>query len=174
LGEANVGDMICCRGAPRVLTESSGMKYIEMEKEDKLEVPVEFDEGIGKLLAKIEVKRKAKIEEHKKLFLKIEKEKEEEEKRNQAIQAEQMLLEEQDLKVQEENERKLNEATANIIERQKRFEKEKETEKAVVTEITSINLDPTAKVKTGKDKRDGLEFPKIIIMSLLQIMMWRS
>ena len=46
-----------------------------MEKEDKLEVPVEFDEGISKLLAKIEVKRKAKIEEHKKLFLKIEKEK---------------------------------------------------------------------------------------------------
>ena len=122
-----------------------------MEKEDKLEVPVEFDEGISKLLAKIEVKRKAKIEEHKKLFLKIEKEKEEEEKRNKAKEKEKLMLEELDLKAQEENERKLNEATANIIGRQNRLQKEKEAQKDVEDESTNIKLDSTKKEKTGRD-----------------------
>lgn len=133
------------------MTEISGRKYVEMEKEDKLEVPVEFDEGISKLLAKIEVKRKAKIEEHKKLFLKIEKEKEEEEKRNKAKEKEKLMLEELDLKAQEENERKLNEATANIIGRQNRLQKEKEAQKDVQDESTNIKLDPTKKDKTGRD-----------------------
>ena len=134
------------------MTESSGRKYVEMEKEDKLEVPVEFDEGISKLLAQIELKRKAKIEEHKKLFLKIEKEKEEDEKRNKAKQKEKLMLEELDLKVQEENERKLNEATANIIGRQNRLEKEKETQKTMKDESTVIGLDPiTKQVKKGKN-----------------------
>ena len=135
------------------MTESSGRKYVEMEKEDKLEVPVEFDEGISKLLAKIEVKRKAKIEEHKKLFLKIEKEKEEEEKRNKEKEKEKLMLEELDLKAQEENERKLNEATANIIRRQNRLQKEKESQKDVQDESTSIKLDSTKKDKTGKDNK---------------------
>ena len=133
------------------MTEISGRKYVEMEKEDKLEVPVEFDEGISKLLAKIEVKRKAKIEEHKKLFLKIEKEKEEEEKRNKAKEKDKLMLEELDLKAQEENERKLNEATANIIGRQNRLQKEKEAQKDVQDESTNIKLDPTKKDKTGRD-----------------------
>ena len=133
------------------MTESSGRKYVEMEKEDKLEVPVEFDEGISKLLAKIEVKRKAKIEEHKKLFLKIEKEKEEEEKRNKAKEKEKLMLEELDLKAQEENERKLNEATANIIGRQNRLQKEKEAQKDVQDESTKFKLEPTEKDKTGRD-----------------------
>ena len=73
-----------------------------METKEKLEVPVEFDEGISKLLAKIEVKRKAKIEEHKKLLLKIEKEKEEEEKRIAEEQAEKNRQEEQDVIQQRE------------------------------------------------------------------------
>ena len=133
------------------MTEISGRKYVEMEKEDKLEVPVEFDEGISKLLAKIELKRKAKIEEHKKLFLKIEKEKEEEEKRNKAKEKEKLMLEELELKAQEENERKLNEATANIIGRQNRLQKEKEAQKDVQDESTNIKLDPTKKDKTGRD-----------------------
>jgi hypothetical protein len=107
------------------VTESSGRKYVEMEKEDKLEVPVEFDEEISKLFANIELKRKAKIEEHKKLFLKIEKEKEEEEERNKAKEKEKLMLEELDLKAQKENERKLNVATANIIERQIDSEKKR-------------------------------------------------
>merc|ERR1712128_213931 len=94
------------RAAPRVVTESSGTKYVEMEKEEKLEVPVEFDEGISKLLAKIEQKRKTKIEEHKKLLLKMEREKEEEEKRKAAREKENAILDELDKKVQEENERK--------------------------------------------------------------------
>ena len=134
------------------MTESSGRKYVEMEKEDKLEVPVEFDEGISKLLAKIEIKRKAKIEEHKKLFLKIEKEKEEEEKRNKEKEKEKLKLEELDLKAQEENERKLNEATANIIGRQNRLQKEKESQTDVQNERTSIELDSTKNGKTGGDK----------------------
>ena len=133
------------------MIDSSGRKYVEMEKEDKLEVPVEFDEGISKLLAKIEVKRKAKIEEHKKLFLKIEKEKEEEEKRNKAKEKEKLMLEELDLKAQEENERKLNEATANIIGRQNRLQKEKEAQKDVQDESTNLKLEPTKKDKTGRD-----------------------
>ena len=107
------------------MTEISGKKYVELEKEEKLEVPVEFDEGISKLLAKIEVKRKAKIEEHKKLLLKIEKEKEEEEKRRAALEQEQLLLDELDQKEHEENDQKLNEATANIAERQKRLQQDK-------------------------------------------------
>merc|ERR1712013_376003 len=85
------------RAAPRVVTINSGRKYVEMEKEDKLEVPVEFDEGISKLLAKIELKRKAKIEEHKKLLLKIEREKEEE-KRKSALEEEKLRQEELDKK----------------------------------------------------------------------------
>ena len=133
------------------MTDSSGRKYVEMEKEDKLEVPVEFDEGISKLLARIEVKRKARIEEHKKLFLKIEKEREEEEKRNKAKEKEKLMLEELDLKAQEENERKLNEATANIIGRQNRLQKEKEAQKDVQDECTNIKLDPTKTDKTGRD-----------------------
>ena len=95
-----------------------------MEKEDKLEVPVEFDEGISKLLAKIELKRKAKIEEHKKLLLKIEREKEEDEKRKSALEEENLRQEELDKKEHQENEQKLDEATANIAERQKRLEHE--------------------------------------------------
>ena len=133
------------------MTESSGRKYVEMEKEDKLEVPVEFDEGISKLLAKIEVKRKAKIEEHKKLFLKIEKEKEEEEKRNKEKEKEKLMLEELDLKAQEENERKLNETTANIIRRQNRLQKEKESQNELQDERLSIKLDSVQKDKTGRD-----------------------
>jgi hypothetical protein len=133
------------------VTEISGRKYVEMEKEDKLEVPVEFDEGISKLLAKIEVKRKAKIEEHKKLFLKIEKEKEEEEKRNKAKEKEKLMLEELDLKAQEENERKLNEATANIIGRQNRLQKEKEAQTDVQDESTNFKLEPTKRDKIGRD-----------------------
>ena len=58
--------------APRTVTEMSGKKYVEREHDDKLDVPVEYDEGINKLLAKLEVKRKAKIEEHRKLMLKME------------------------------------------------------------------------------------------------------
>eukprot|EP00092_Neocalanus_flemingeri_P005380 GFUD01005797.1.p1 GENE.GFUD01005797.1~~GFUD01005797.1.p1 ORF type:complete len:1109 (+),score=391.68 GFUD01005797.1:341-3667(+) len=142
------------RGAPGIVTESSGRKYVETEKEDKLEVPVEFDEGISKLLAKIDVKRKAKIEEHKKLFLKIEKEKMEEEKKNKA---EQLRLDELDIKAQEENERKLNEATANIIERQKRLEKEThKEEKALTNESLDINKDlcVTKKAETTQNKAD--------------------
>ena len=132
-----------------------------MEKEDKLEVPVEFDEGISKLLAKIEVKRKAKIEEHKKLFLKIEKEKEEEEKRNKAKEKEKLMLEELDLKAQEENERKLNEAAANIIGRQNRLQKEKEALNDVQDESANIKLDPPKKDKTGRDN-NWFELHKMI------------
>ena len=58
----------------------SGKKYVEAEAGDKLEVPVEFDEGINKLLAKLEIKRKARIAEHKTLLCKMEKEKVEEKK----------------------------------------------------------------------------------------------
>ena len=133
------------------MTEISSRKYVEMEKEDKLEVPVEFDEGISKLLAKIEVKRKAKIEEHKKLFLKIEKDKEEEEKINKAKEKEKLMLEELDLKAQEENERKLNEATANIIGRQNRLQKEKEAQKDVQDKTTNNKLDSTQRDKIGRD-----------------------
>ena len=61
------------------------------------------------------------------------------------------MLEELDLKVQEENERNLNEATANIIERQNRLEKEKETQKAMKDESNVIGLEPITKVKTGKN-----------------------
>ena len=61
------------------------------------------------------------------------------------------MLEELDLKVQEENERKLNEATANIIGRQNRLQKEKEAQKDVQDESTNIKLDPTKKDKTGRD-----------------------
>jgi len=122
------------RDAPRNITEYSGKKYIEMETKEKLEVPVEFDEGISKLLAKIEVKRKAKIEEHKKLLLKIEKEKEEEEKRIAEEQAEKNRQEEQDVIQQRENERILNEATASINERQSRLEQEKESNKPVLSD----------------------------------------
>ena len=63
-----------------------------MEKEEKLEVPEEVDEGTSKLLAKIELKRKAKIQEHKKLLLKMEKEKEEEEKRKIVLEKENLIL----------------------------------------------------------------------------------
>ena len=66
--------------APRRVTEASGKKYVEAEVEDKLQVPVEFDEGINKLLAKLEIKRKARIAEHKNLLMKMEKEKVEEKK----------------------------------------------------------------------------------------------
>ena len=62
------------------------------------------------------------------------------------------MLEELDLKVQEENKRKLNEATANIIGRQNRLEKVKETQKTMKDESTVIGLDPiTKQVKTGKN-----------------------
>merc|ERR1712107_448446 len=61
--------------APKQVTDLSGKKYVETEDDDKLVVPVEFDEGINKLLAKLEVKRKAKIEEHRKLMQKMEQDK---------------------------------------------------------------------------------------------------
>lgn len=128
------------RGAPRIITESSGKKYVEVEKEDKLEVPVEFDEGISKLLAKIEIKRKAKIEEHNKHLVKTEKEKGEEAKRNEA---EKVLLADIELKAQEENDRKLNEATTNIIERQNRLEKEHQVENNKL--IAKFESDETGK-----------------------------
>lgn len=100
------------RGAPRTVTVRSGRKYGEMEKEDKLEFPVEFDEGISKLLAKIEMKRKAKIEEHKQILVKIEKENEE--KKNEEIH----------IKAQEENNMKIKKEKSTAINKQKRVEKE--------------------------------------------------
>ena len=126
-----------------------------MEKEDKLEVPVEFDEGISKLLSKIEVKRKAKIEEHKKLLLKIEREKEEEEKRMLALEKENLRLEELDKKEYEENEHKLNKATANIAERQRRLEHES---------INEITL-KAKECKTIINTKDISEAGKSIIFS---------
>ena len=136
-----------------------------MEKEEKLEVPVEFDEGISKLLAKIEQKRKTKIEEHKKLLLKMEREKEEEEKRKIVREKENAILDELDKKVQEENERKLNEATANIIERQKRFEHEKETEKAVKDKTNPAEIKTINKVKTGSPTIIYLFFDQPMLIS---------
>jgi len=63
--------------APRTVTEMSGKKYVESENKE-LDVPVEFDEGINKLLVKLEAKRKAKIEEHQKLLEKMERDKQKE------------------------------------------------------------------------------------------------
>ena len=60
--------------APRTVTEMSGKKYVECER-GELDVPVEFDEGINKLLVKLEAKRKAKIQEHQKLLEKMEQDK---------------------------------------------------------------------------------------------------
>ena len=53
-----------------------------------MEVPVEFDEGISKLLARMEVKRKARLEEHKRLLGKMEKEQQEEQQRAERRQQE--------------------------------------------------------------------------------------
>ena len=121
-----------------------------MEKEDKLEVPVEFDEGISKLLAKIELKRKAKIEEHKKLLLKIEREKEEDEKRKSALEEENLRQEELDKKEHQENEQKLDEATANIAERQKRLEHESIKEITLKAKECKNIINTTDISETGK------------------------
>ena len=94
----------------------SGKKYVEAEAGDKLEVPVEFDEGINKLLAKLEIKRKARIAEHKNLLIKMEKEKVEEKK----------VLEERIEETAVESEHQLSAATDNILQRQKRFLQEME------------------------------------------------
>merc|ERR1712045_983732 len=109
------------RLAPRRVTEMSGKKYVEAEVDDKLEVPVEFDEGINKLLAKLEIKRKARIAEHKNLMMKMEKEKVEEKK-----QLEEKLEETQNSDGTEAADDKLIVATDNILQRQKRFLQEME------------------------------------------------
>merc|ERR1719270_3223130 len=97
--------------APRTVTEMSGKKYVEKENDDKLDVPVEYDEGINKLLAKLEVKRKAKIEEHRKLMMKMEQEK----------NLDRMRLEEKVVeKSSGENQEILGLATQNIMNRQNR------------------------------------------------------
>ena len=70
--------------APRTVNEKSGKKYVEHHGK-KLDAPVEYDEGINKLLAKLEVKRKAKIEEHRKLMIKMEQDKKDERNRLEKI-----------------------------------------------------------------------------------------
>ena len=50
------------------MAESSVRKYVEMEKEDKLEVPVEFDEGISKLLAQINLKGRQRLKNTRNCF----------------------------------------------------------------------------------------------------------
>ncbi len=50
------------RAAPRKITEHSGKKYRE-KSEDRLELPVEFDEDIARLLLKIEAKRREKLQQ---------------------------------------------------------------------------------------------------------------
>jgi hypothetical protein len=50
------------RAAPRKITEHSGKKYRE-KSEDRVELPVEFDEDIARLLLKIEAKRREKLQQ---------------------------------------------------------------------------------------------------------------
>ena len=118
--------------APRTVTEMSGKKYVEKENDDKLDVPVEYDEGINKLLAKLEVKRKAKIEEHRKLMMKME-----QEKNMDRMRLEEKVVE----KSSGENQEILGLATQNIMNRQKRMilemEKKDETNCDAINEKTS-------------------------------------
>ena len=96
--------------APRTVTEMSGKKYIESENKE-LDVPVEFDEGINKLLLKLEAKRKAKIEEHQKLLEKMEKDKQKEREK---------LEEKIGSKSEDESSSDLLRATENILRRQRK------------------------------------------------------
>ena len=96
--------------APRTVTEMSGKKYIESENKE-LDVPVEFDEGINKLLVKLEAKRKAKIEEHQKLLEKMEKDKQKEREK---------LEEKIGSKTEDESSSDLLKATENILRRQRK------------------------------------------------------
>ena len=50
----------CYRKAPRMISDESGRRFKETRGE-RLEIPVEFDENIASLLAKIEQKRKEKV-----------------------------------------------------------------------------------------------------------------
>ena len=124
--------------APRRVTETSGKKYVEAEVEDKLQVPVEFDEGINKLLAKLEIKRKARIAEHKNLLMKMEKEKVEEKKR-----LEDRLQDEPEVSsgtAVVETEDQLTAATDNILQRQRRFLQEMEENGDKVPGESECNL----------------------------------
>ena len=123
----------------------SGKKYVEAEAGDKLEVPVEFDEGINKLLAKLEIKRKARIAEHKTLLCKMEKEKVEEKKEERIVQRTEIVGESTD---------KLSAATDNILQRQKRFLQEMEGQEPSTSTSTPPQILPK---NESKEKVDLLE-----------------